>query len=143
MMKMKTINTTFKFFTSFFVIGIFGFLAFSIWNHTKDSALRSCIYSATGDITEHSKLISDFAKSSDTWYILNDEEAQRVLAEISFRDCSLSGSQPKDMKERNLKIAVRKNSEFGYSVMAWSRGFDNISGTDDDIYGFFNEKPPQ
>lgn len=138
---MITTNNIFKFFTAFFVISIVGILSFSIWNYSKNYEFRSCIYYATGDIVEHSRSVSDFAKNKENWYILNDEETRKVLSEISFKDCSFSGSQPKDIKEKNLKVAVKKNSEFGFTVKAWSRGFDNISGTDDDIFGSLDEKP--
>jgi len=47
------------------------------------------------------------------------------------------------LKDNNLKIAVRKNSKSGYMVMVWSKGFDNISGTEDDIVIPYGEKVPQ
>ena len=106
--------------------------------------LRSCISSVAGDVVEYSYEIGDFARNGENWYVLTDEEAASIFSNerITFGGCSTFKSQPQDLTERNLKIAVKKNGEQGFEVMVWSKGFDNISGTEDDIGSPWDEEIP-
>ncbi len=130
---MNKIDKIFSLLSALFAVLIISFLALLVWNQAKNYALRSCVHSVGSDVVEYSSELHDFARSSESWYVLTDDEAKSALKDISFRDCPQSDSQPQDMKERNFKLAVIKNSEYGFRVIVWSKGFDNISGTSDDI----------
>ena len=73
---------------------------------------------------------------------MTDDEAKSIFSNqhIAFGGCSSFKSQPQDFNERSFKIAVKGNSEYGYRVMVWSKGFDNVSGTEDAIVSPFGEK---
>jgi len=139
---MNKLEKTFSLLSVFFAVLIFSFLIYIVWNYAKNSALYSCVYSAGVDLIEYSPELHNLARSSENWYVLTDDEAKFALKSISFRRCSQSDSQPQDMKERNFKIAVIKSSEYGFRIIVWSRGFDNISGTADDIVFPRHEKVP-
>lgn len=106
--------------------------------------LRSCVSSVASDVVEYSNEIGNFARNDENWYVLTDAEINYVFSNrhITFRGCSRFKSQPQDFSERNFKIAVIKNSEYGYRIMVWSKGFDNVSGTEDDISSSWDEKIP-
>ena len=101
----------------------------------KTEVLRFCINNTIGDIVEYSFKIGDFARETDKWYVLTDTEIDSVFSNehIKINYWSSFSVVPQDIKERKLKIAVKKDAQKSYQVMVWSRGFDNISGTDDDI----------
>lgn len=142
---MSKSNKTFSLISAVVAILILSFVFYYIWIITQRAILRSCISSIVGDVVEHSNQIGDFAQNGENWYVLTDDETESVLSDerISFGNCFQFKSQPQDMKEKKLKLAVRKNSEYGYSVMVWSNGFDNISGTSDDLVIPYGEKVPQ
>ena len=118
------------------------FAVSSVWNWTKKNLLSNCVYFVGSDVVEYSPNIRNFAQSSENWYVLTDDEAQSVLVNIPIQNCSFINSQPQDLKEKRLKIAVRKTSGDGFEIIVWSKGFDNISGTADDIVFPSDEKVP-
>jgi hypothetical protein len=141
---MNKLNKTFSFISALCIILVFSFGFYSIWTVAQRVMLRSCVSSVAGDVVEYSNYIGNLAQNGDNWYVLTDTETKSVFSNerITFNGCSSLKSQPPDFMERNLKIAIRKNSEYGYRVMVWSRGFDNVSGTEDDIGSSWNEKIP-
>lgn len=141
---MSKLSKTFSLISAVCAILLFSFVFYYIWTITQRVILRSCISSFIGDVAEYSNQIDDFAQNGENWYVLTDNEAKSVFSNehISFGGCFNLKSQPQDMKEKNLKIAVRKTSEYGYRIMVWSKGFDNISGTEDDIVSPSDEKVP-
>jgi len=141
---MNKLNKTFSFISVCCAILVLSFAVFYIWTTAKKAMLSSCISSVAGEIVEYSHQIGNYAQNGETWYVLTDNEAKSVFSNerITFGGCSKFKSQPQDLTERNLKIAVRRNSEYGYRVIVWSKGFDNVSGTEDDIGSFGDEKIP-
>ena len=141
---MSKLSKTFSLISAVCAILLLSFVFYYICITTQKAVLRSCISSVVGDVAEYSNEIGDFARNGENWYVLTDDEAKSVLSNkhLTFGGCFQLKSQPQDMKEKNLKIAVRKNSEYGYSIMVWSKGFDNISGTEDDIVSPSDEKVP-
>ncbi|CAN5438111.1 hypothetical protein BH10ACI1_BH10ACI1_14210 [soil metagenome] len=119
---------------------LLSFAFFYIWKITKAEILRECVSSVAGDIVEHWRATEDFSRNSENWYVLTDDEAKSVLSNemINFDGCRNLTSKPQDMKDKNLKIAFK-----GSKIMVWSRGFDNISGTEDDILMPYGEKVPE
>ncbi len=140
---MNRLSKIFSLLSALFVIVIVIFLVVTLWNKTENAALHSCISYVAGDLAEHPKEIIKFAPDNEDWNVINEEEAKKILKNVTFGDCPDPNSQPKDMKEKNLKIAVKKNDKHSFEIMVWSRGFDNISRTDDDIVSPYGEKPPQ
>lgn len=106
--------------------------------------MRSCVSSVAGDIAEYSAEIRKFAQNAENWYVLTDEEAKIIFSNerITFSDCSKLKSQPQDLTQRNPRIAVKKRGEQSFELLIWSKGFDNISGTEDDIGSSSDEKIP-
>jgi hypothetical protein len=141
---MNKLNKTFSFISVCCAILVFSFAVYYIWTTAKGAMLSSCVSSLAGDVVEYSHEIGNFAQNGETWYVLTDDEVKYVFSNkrITFGSCSTFKSQPQDLKERNLKIAVKKNSEYGYKIIVWSKGFDNISGTEDDISSSWDEKIP-
>ncbi|HXG86159.1 MAG TPA: hypothetical protein VNI84_19215 [Pyrinomonadaceae bacterium] len=139
---MIKLEKIFSLFSALFAVLIFSFLIYIVWSYAKNSALHSCVYSIGSDVVEYSSEIGSFARSSENWYVLTDDETKSALKNISFQNCSQSNSQPQDMKERKFKIAVKGNGGHSFEVMVWSKGFDNISGTSDDIVFPVGEKVP-
>jgi hypothetical protein len=131
---MNKLNKTFSFISALCIILVFSFGFYSIWTTAQRVMLRSCVSSVAGAVVEYSNEIDDYARNNVDWHILTDDEAKIIFANehISFRGCSKFKSQPQDLTEKNPKIAVKKNGEFGYQVIVWSKGFDNMSGTEDD-----------
>ncbi len=140
---MIRLEKIFSLFSALFAVLIFAFLIYIISNYVKNSMLRSCVSSVESDLAEYSAdKLHNFAQSSESWYVLSDDEAKSALENISPQNCSQSNFQPQDMKERKFKIAVKGNGEHSFRVMVWSKGFDNISGTEDDFIKSFGEKVP-
>lgn len=130
-MMSKTLNFLSVLFAGF----VFCFVLYIGWNWFQKNQLESCVYYVNADVVEYATEISKLSSTQGKWYVLTDEEAKSVLTNknINF-DCSGISPLPNDIKERNLKIAVLKSAEHSsYRVRVWSRGFDDISGTDDDI----------
>ncbi len=91
-------------------------------------------------MVEYSPEIISLARNSESWYVLTDNEAKFALKKkFSKNQCSQLSSKPQDINEEKLKIAVKKTGE----IIVWSSGFDNISGTVDDIVFPNGENVPQ
>lgn len=142
---MNNLNKIFVFISAASIIFILSVVFHKIWVSAQRAALHSCMSNIVGDIVEHSNEIGNFAQSSKNWYVLTDGQVKAILLDerVKFEDCSQLNSKPQDMKEKTFRVAVRKNSEYGFSVMAWSKGFDNISGTENDIVIPYDEKVPE
>jgi hypothetical protein len=98
----------------------------------KESILLSCVYSVGDVLVEYSN-ITTFAKDDADWYVLTDGEADSFLSKHKVGDCQCFGSKPQDISYKKYQIAVRRSGESSFHVKVWSKGFDNISGTDDDL----------
>ena len=142
---MNNLNKIFILISTVSVIFILSVVFHKIWISAQRAAIHSCVSSIASDIVEYSNDIGNFAQSRENWYVLTDSQAKEILSDknINFEDCVQVNSKPQDIKEKTLKIAVRKNSESGFRVMAWSKGFDNTSGTEDDIVSPFGEEVPE
>lgn len=111
--------------------------------------LRSCVYQVAGDITENSHKLYELGPGNGDWstrsgwYTLNAEERAAVLSEIPHTNCATDGSPRADAVNKSMEIAVlRDKAKQGYMIMVWLRGPDNVSGTDDDVLAFPDDKPP-
>jgi hypothetical protein len=124
------------------VAGILVFFGFIAWNSIHRELLRQCISSIAGEIVEHSHQIENFPPADNSLYVLSDGQTASVFSEIKPPQCHFAGTVPLDITNRNLRIAIRGNKNGGFLIIVWSRGFDNISGTEDDIIDPRDEKVP-
>jgi hypothetical protein len=111
-------------------------------NFLQRESLQSCVNEVGSDIVEYSKSLPKLTKNDGSWYVLNAVEAKAILSNEIKNPCSKFNFQPQDMTNNEYQIAVRGLSGSSYEVIVWSKGFDNISGTKDDIIFPSGEKPP-
>ncbi|HEX8736116.1 MAG TPA: hypothetical protein VF721_12385 [Pyrinomonadaceae bacterium] len=121
--------------TALFASGMPGlFLAvYFSWHQAKTENLLDCVSSVGNAIVEYSS-IGKFARDDGNWYVLSETEVDNLLESFSIADCPEGfAGLPSDIREKKYRMAVRKTGRSQYDVRVWSNGFDNISGTRDDI----------
>ena len=117
---------------------VFIITSFLVLRGLQTRILFECVQGVGSDIVEYSNFHT-LVKNSPDWYVLTRDEADRVITQAPNEDCGSFFSRPQDMVDKKLEIAVKSSRDSFYQVTVWSKGFDNISGTEDDIV--FGERP--
>jgi hypothetical protein len=123
------------------LFGTLFYFGYTQWKEMNETAYMSCLGSVSSAI-KNSKSLDEFASNQPNWKILSEDETALLIQNIRGGDCVQSDNQTLDLWNRQIKVALKKQSD-KISFVVWSSGADGISGTTDDIVFPEYEKVPQ
>ncbi len=123
------------------VVGL-GMGGFWVYRFINEEQYPSCLGSLYAPIMRQ-KATQDLAETAYDWKTLSDAEFELVMRDVRGGDCNNLDDPKLDAQGNRINIAVRRLQNDGSpSMMIWSNGRDEISGTDDDVFVPFGPRAP-
>lgn len=119
-----------------------GTCVFWMYRYFVETGYPSCLGSLYAPIMRQ-KATQDLTETAYEWKTLSDAEFDLVMQDVRGGDCGNYDDPKLDAQGNRINIAVRRAQNDGSpTLMIWSNGRDEISGTDDDVFMPFGPRAP-